>query len=252
MKIKILQLNIRFGLHLDRVIRYIKENDFDIVNLQEVSGGLFSSDKGNNYEKLIEHTGMEGELAIYVHRTGTVTSYRGNATLYKRDWIMLSNHVVWMKRYKEVDQIKTLDPRKTPRCALCVLLEKNGKQLLVINTHLAWGPTDMDALYKKNQVKKLYRWIKTHKDKPFILTGDFNLNPNTVIVRSLSSLGVNLVKRYGVTNTLNPRTHYARHLFPSGLPVDHIIVDKRIRVTKFFVEQKDLSDHLGLVMECEC
>jgi endonuclease/exonuclease/phosphatase family metal-dependent hydrolase len=251
MKIKILQLNIRFGLHLDRIIRYIKENDFDIVNLQEVAGGYFSSDKGNNYEKLIEHTGMEGELAIYVHRTGTVTSFRGNATLYKRNWIMLSNHTIWMKRYKEVDTMKTLDPRKSPRCALCTLLEKDGKQLLVINTHLAWGPTAMDALYKKNQADRLYRWIKNHDTKPFVLTGDFNLNPQTVIVRELSSLGVNLIKRNHVTNTLNPRVHYAKNLFPSGLPVDYIIADKRIKVEKFFVEQKDLSDHLGLVMACD-
>jgi endonuclease/exonuclease/phosphatase family metal-dependent hydrolase len=193
---------------------------------------------------------MQGQLGLYVSGSGEVSSFTANLTLYKKNWNTLYNHIIWMKRYKELKKPNSLDPRKYPRCATSTLIEKNGKQLMVINTHLAWGPTPDDALYKRNQAEKLYKFMKTHVTIPFILAGDFNLNPHTIIVSRFSLLGNNLTKKFRVTNTLNPKTHYAKHLFPSGLPVDYIISDKRLVVKKFCVEESvNLSDHFGLIAE---
>lgn len=250
MDIKFFQLNIEKGSHLDAVIDYIKKGKFDIVCLQEVAGGKLSSKRQNCYEMLLKQMKRQGEIAIYLSAAGDLSTFIGNATLFSSGWRMLSHHTIWLKRYREMNHI----PRewtRVPRCALAVLLEKNGKQIMVVNTHLAWGPTPDDAVYKKNQAEKLYQWLKTHIHAPFILAGDFNLNPHTVIVTRLSRLGNNLIKQYKVTNTLNLRTHSAKNLFPSGLPVDYVITDRRIRVKNFFVEETvDLSDHLGLVLTC--
>lgn len=250
MNIKVLQLNIEKGSHLDTVTTYIKRNNFDIVMLQEVTGGSFSHAGKNCFESILKKTVYQGELGIYIGAVGDISSFCGNATLFLPPWKMISSHIIWLKRYQEY---RVIPPEwiKVPRCALVVLLEKNGKKIMVVNTHLAWGPTSDDALYKRNQAEKLYLWMKAHTSIPFILAGDFNLNPHTVIVSRLSQLGNNLIKKYKVTNTLNPRTHRAKDLFPSGLPVDYIITDHRIRINNFFVEESvDLSDHLGLVLEC--
>lgn len=249
MTYRLLQLNIQKGRYLPAVIGYIQKGNFDIVCLQEVAGGNFAYNKKNCYEELIGQTGMSGELVPYINVAGDLTSYTGLATLYQKPWHQVANHIVWMKRYTEVTTAQELKGR-TPRCAEVTILKRNGTSLMVVNTHLAWGPTPTDTVYKKNQAEKLYRWIKAHRKSPMILAGDFNLNPQTKIVTKLGSLGVNLTKKYTVTNTLNPRTHYAKNLFPSGLPVDYVIADKRLVIKKFFVEKKvDLSDHFGLVTE---
>lgn len=244
------------GRFLSRIIRYIKENDFDIVALQEVSGNSFSYKRQNCFGDLIRETGYTGQLSTYVNTRGDISSYLANATLFKKSWKLHANHVIWMKRYTEVVKPEMVtNPilsnfRKTPRCALATLLEKNNFQVMVINTHLAWGPTPDDAVYKKNQATKLLKWIKAHSLNPYIITGDFNLNPRTLIVSRFSRLGNNLTLKYKAGNTLNPRTHKVKHLFPTGIPVDYIISDKQIKVGTFYLEDKvDLSDHLGLVAE---
>lgn len=250
MVIRLLQLNIQKGAHLDAVIRYIRNGRFDIVCLQEVAGGRFAHKRGNCYEDVIAQTGLMGQLAVYITVAGDVSSFIGNATFYRHPWALIVNHVVWLKRYQEVPHPTTVDQRRVARCALATTFRSRTRQILVVNTHLAWGPTPNDALYKRNQAEKLHRWIRAHDDIPFVLTGDFNLNPKTEIVSRLGRLGNNLTKQYHISNTLNPRVHYAKNLFPSGLPVDYIITDRRLTIKKFLVEEAaDLSDHYGLVAE---
>lgn len=247
---RLLQLNIWHGKQIEKIISYIKKGNFDIVCLQEVAAGYFAYRQINTYERLIHETGMTGQLVPYVSIAGEVVSYVGLATLFGKRLAMVGNHIVWMKRFEEVEKNEPLDFRRTPRCALATVVKENRKRLMVINTHLAWGPTPSDTVYKKNQAEKLYRWITKHTKDPVILAGDFNLNPHTTIVSKLSQLGVNLVTHNHITNTLNPRLHYAKNLFPSGLPVDYVIADRRLTIKKFFVEDRvDLSDHYGLVTE---
>lgn len=250
MTIRLLQLNLQKGARLDAVIRYIRRGNFDVACLQEVAGGRLAHRGRNCYEALVAQTGMMGQLGVYINVKGDISSYVGNATLFHTTWNCAANHVIWLKRYQELADPSCVDPRVVARCAVATILKHDDTELLIVNTHLVWGPTPYDALYKRSQADILYRWIKNHTKPPFILAGDFNLNPQTTIVTKLSHLGVNLTKRYRITNTLNPRTHYAKNLFPSGLPVDYVITDKRITVKKFFVEDRvDLSDHFGLVVE---
>lgn len=247
--IKLLQLNIEKGSHLPAVVRYINDHDFDIVCLQEVTSGRFSPTGVNCFERLRQKTGLEGILAPYIGLRGDASSYFANATLWQKKCEPIVSHTIWLKPYEEVSET-TMDFRYSPRCALAIFFVIDGKKLLVVNTHLAWGPTPDDAAYKRNQAEKLYIWLKAHRHDPIVLAGDFNLNQHTVIVSRFSTLGNNLTKQYKITNTLNPATHRTKMLFPSGLPVDYIISDRRVMVHKFFVENEvDLSDHLGLVVE---
>lgn len=249
MIIKLLQLNIEKGSHLPAVIGYINTHGFDIVCLQEVSSGRFSPTGVNCFERIRTQTGLEATLAPYIGFRGDPSTFFANATFWSKKCKSLTSHIIWLKRYEEVSKVPT-DFRYSPRCALAIFFTINGKKLLVVNTHLAWGPTPDDAAYKRNQAEKLYAWLKNHRNDPFVLTGDFNLNPHTLIVSRFSTLGNNLTKQYGITNTLNPRTHIAKLLFPSGLPVDYIIADIRLRVREFHVEEDvDLSDHFGLIAE---
>jgi len=248
MIIKLLQLNIEKGKRLGEIATYIKRGNFDIVCLQEVTSGKFSATGINTFETLKKETGLDGFLAPYLGFAGDASSCFANATLFGARASLVVNHTIWLKRYEEVSSLK-LKYEKMPRAALAVLLNIHGKKLMVINTHLAWGPTPQERVYQTNQASKLYEWIRNHREDPFVLTGDFNLNPHTFTVARLGSLGTNLITKYKITNTLNPMTHRVPALFPSGIACDYIITDRRLAITNFFVEeQADLSDHFGLVV----
>lgn len=249
MTIKLLQLNIEKGKRLDAINDYIRRGNFDIVCLQEVTSGKFSTGGINTFETLKKETHLDGLLSPYLGFRGDPSSFFANATLWSKKCALIVSDTIWLKRYEEVLKA-TMDWRFSPRSALAIFFTIDGKKLLVVNTHLAWGPTPDDAAYKRNQAEKLYAWMKNHRHDPFILTGDFNLNQHTITVSRFSTLGNNLTKQYKITNTLNPRTHSVKMLFPSGLPVDYIIADKRVTIHKFFVEERvDLSDHFGLITE---
>jgi endonuclease/exonuclease/phosphatase family metal-dependent hydrolase len=129
-----------------------------------------------------------------------------------------------------------------------MFFEKNSvaKIFTVVTSHLVRGRASEDKPYKANQAKILLNFLKTLKN-PFILTGDFNLNPQTQIVDSFSQLAKNLILQKGITNTLNPRTHRLKELFPKGMAVDYIFVSEGIGVLDFhLVDHPDISDHLGL------
>lgn len=85
---------------------------------------------------------------------------------------------------------------------------------------------------------------------PWILSGDFNVIADTMVIRSLNEIGRNLASEIGYPNTLNARTHKANHLFPPGLAVDYVYVNRDLDVTSFqLIDTPDLSDHFGYLLE---
>ncbi len=86
---------------------------------------------------------------------------------------------------------------------------------------------------------------------PFILTGDFNVRPDTQLIKNFDTLARNLTSEHKITNTLNAQTHRAVEIFPPGIAVDYIYITDDIKVNKFEVIAETLSDHLGLQAELE-
>ena len=145
------------------------------------------------------------------------------------------------------------DPRweNVPNSTLVTQFKSLNKSFFVINTHGAWSPKAVDTPEKMRQGKILYEYIKKLR-APFILAGDLNLTKDTIVIKNYQSLSANLIDRYNVMNTLNPRLHYAKELFPKGLAVDYIFTSPEIRVKKFkVIDDIDLSDHLGLKLKFE-
>ncbi len=263
MSLKLLHLNIFQGKLLPAIIDYVKKEDFDILHFQEVSGGSFS--KGGKWagprEDLTDATpetvgidcfseikkqlAYEGILNVTIARRDDHASYFGNATFFKKSLKLVDMQELFLKPYEELDDLPTV-PQEAPRAALITTFSFGGKEIKFINCHLAWGPNGGDEPHKLKQGKILYEYLQSLKD-PFILTGDFNVDAKSKIVMWFSTLAQNLVVEHGITNTLNPNVHAAKHLFPIGLGVDFAFVTKDIPVKDFhLVDTPDLSDHLGL------
>jgi len=248
MRIKFFQLNIYMGKWLDNLIDYLKKEDFDILCFQEVSGGRISFHRDNTFQKIID-LGYDGEISVNWRLKGYEHSFIGNATFFKRSFTLLEKTEVWLREYREIEDPKNRESRNDPKASLSLLLEKGGVKLRVVNAHLAWTPTPHDSKEKIRQATLFYEYLKTIKS-PFLITGDFNVEKHTEVVKMINKIGRNLTSENNVTNTLNSRLHKAPHLFPPGLAVDYIYISKDIKVEKFEVIDQDLSDHLGLYLEC--
>lgn len=251
MIIKLLHLNILYGRYIDALVHYLKDKDFDILCFQEVGNGRVSAHGTDNFEEIKTRLGYHGEKAISWHVAGDNESYEANAILFKPTLKLISKEVVWLKEFAKVVDFETRQFQADPRTALMLELEKDGKTFSVVTTHLSWGPNSEDEPHKLEVGKKLFEYMQ-HVQPPFILTGDFNVNPSTKLVSMINKLGRNLTADNHVTNTLNPRTHKATHLFPPGLAVDYIYVTEGINIKQFKVlDSLDISDHLGLYLEFE-
>ncbi len=253
MQVKLLQLNIWYGKYLEEIVSFVKKHDFDILHFQEVSGGRFSDRTNDLFTVLKEELGLSGVQAKTWNIQGEKESYEGNATLFKQSLRLEKEAAVYLKPYREIADYEKRDIHQDPRCAIVTTFSLSGKRLTTVNTHLTVGPNSEDKPYKVEQGKILYEYMQT-VPTPFILSGDFNVNPKSQIVRWIDTLARNLTTEHTVANTLNPKIHRASHLFPPGIAVDYIYVSQDIQVKSFSVIQDDearLSDHLGLTVKIE-
>ncbi len=252
MLIKLLSLNILYGKYLDNIIKYVKKENFDILCFQEVSGGELSFHKNNCYTDITNKLGYKGEKIVSWHVAQDKESYEANVIFYKPSFQMIRKKGIWLSPFYEVPRIKPRKFEDDPRTVLRLALYKDGKEITIVTTHLAWSPDADDAPHKLEQGRRFFEYLQGI-ERPFILTGDFNLGPHTQVAKWINLLGRNLIVEHNITNTLNLRNHKAKdELSPEGLAVDYIYVTEGVHVKKFKVlNDLDLSDHLGLYLECE-
>lgn len=256
MKISLLQLNIEAGRKFSDLVIFINKNNFDVIQLQEVTGGEFSKYQPglNVFEELKQQISMDGELSVTMHKTSDPASYFGNATFFRKELSLLKKETVWLHPFREVEGFSHGDPdiiRSFPRSLLGLQFAHGNNSFWCLNTHLAWGPTQEDEPHKIEQGKILTDYVSSLKE-PFILSGDFNVWKESKIVKELELLAINHAVKNNVTNTLNPALHRASHLFPQGLAVDFIFTHPSLTVNNFsLVDKPDLSDHYGMRIEVE-
>lgn len=249
MVIKFFQLNILKGKFLDRIIDFVKDNDFDILHFQEVTGSNITYGNEDCFEKIKKALDYGGEIALTMNLTGDKKSYFANATFFKKNFSVQKKEIIWLKKYKEIVDYNSRRVQDDPRCALVLEFKIKNRPVKFINTHLAWGPTPADKKFKLIQGKRLACYVNS-LNQPFVLSGDFNVVPSSKIVSWLSKRALNLTVKNKIDNTLNLRVHSIKNIIPSGLAVDYIFMEKSLKVNRFrLVDKPDLSDHFGLAAE---
>ncbi len=252
MTIKVLQLNIEKGRFIDRIIQFINDRDFDIINFQEVSGGILTYNHIDCMQLLKKSLDQYWVrfVACYGHLDDP-SSYQGNAIFIKKSHEFIKEKVLWYKSFARLSKDEAEDFPSLPRNALAVLMKINNVPVWSINTHLPW--TKKAYIESEARVElsgKINDFIK-ESGEPFVLSGDFNASPELKSVTIFSSAGRNLTVENDISNTLNPHTHRAAaSLFPGGAAVDYIIAAKSLEILSFRVlTEPDLSDHLALYAE---
>ncbi len=247
---KLFQLNIYGGFNLDKILDFVHKEKPDVVHFQEVTGGVWGHHP-DVYSVLKAEKDYRISFAPAAIIEGDAKSYLGNATLYKKEYTAESVEIFFMNQmisYKEkpVGQFESY-----PRNGIDVSIKVAGTSVHFVNVHMVWGITPHDEPYKIVQHQKLIQYIQK-TPSPWLLTGDFNITPDSNLVKSLNSLGKNLSESLDYPNTLNPNIHKAKHLFPKGLPVDYVYASTNVKIKHIrLVDELDLSDHYGYMVEFE-
>lgn len=256
MIIKLLQLNINADNYWDKLIPYLTSHDFDIIQLQELSGkdtviGNINSQRDTFAElQTILQDKYYGELSISQRYTSSLDSYMGSGTFYKKSFSLVKKKEIILSLTHEYFPSDKTSYEEVGRTLLHLIFAIKGKHISFLNTHFAWGPNNIEKPHQTKQGEVLLNYLQTVKE-PFVLTGDFNLTPKQPLMQKISKLVRNLTEEHHLTNTLDPENHRAKHLFPKGLAVDYIFTSNDLKVKNFAVINEGLSDHFGLTAEIE-
>lgn len=180
-----------------------------------------------NYEFCQVHEGVYG-ISTFVHKDIKILE-KGEVT------VAIGNYYD-----SGVDSISRDHDRKL----LWLEVEIGGKNILIANTHLTHRPEGkLDSEKRLNQSKIIAEFLQKF-DCPKILSGDFNLLPDTESIKIIENSGMrNLVKEYSVTSTRTP-------VYTKPLKfADYIFVSPEIKVNDFRVLPDVVSDHSPLLLD---
>lgn len=249
---KIITLNTWAGnAGLDLLQTFFKKyKNVDIFCLQEiwkVSGGTkkedvvgIGADHAHTYFDLIRNALPEHAFFFHPHYSNCF----GLATFIHKSIDISEEGELFVYKERGTYSTDLKDIGNHARNIQYVAIEQGAKRLGVINFHGLWnglGKSDTDD--RLLQSDKIVGFLKDFP-RPYILTGDFNLLPDTKSIQKIEQLGVrNLIREYGITST---RTS----LYTKSLQyADYTFVTPDIDVKEFKILPEEVSDHAALYLE---
>jgi endonuclease/exonuclease/phosphatase family metal-dependent hydrolase len=131
-----------------------------------------------------------------------------------------------------------------PRLVQWVVVPHGDEQLLVANFHGHHLPGEkIDTEDRIDQSKRVRAAIGSFEG-PKVLTGDFNLWPETESLAILASGLKDLIKEHGITSTRS-----SNHFHWPRKYSDYTLVSPELTVAEFKVLPDEVSDHLPLVLD---
>jgi endonuclease/exonuclease/phosphatase family metal-dependent hydrolase len=230
---RVMTYNIHHGegtdgkVDLNRIAEVILTQRADIVALQEVDRGVERTGRRDLIAELASLTGMNYAFGKNIDYQG---GDYGNAVLTRFQILKQQNHHYKMIRPGE------------QRGLLKALLTLEGKQLLLLNTHLDYRRDDAERLSNMDEIKEI---LEQHKGMRVILCGDFNDIPDSRTHRKARETFVDVWGRVGKGEGLT---------YSSTQPqkrIDYIFAKKERAVApiRAWVVESNGSDHLPVVVE---
>lgn len=238
----------------DKLLRFFKSHkDVDIFCLQEIYSTPYEQLEGRTSGKDIEdaktmvHGGQEIAAQLDTHiayfRPHHLENY-GLMMLVKKGLYVIFEGDVFV--YKDKDHIPEGDVGFHSRNVQFVTIETEKGNRSILNFHGLWnGEGKGDSGDRLLQSDRMLKFMETLSN-PFVITGDFNLLPDTKSIKKLEDFGLrNLIKEYGITST---RTSY--YTKPEKF-ADYAFSSKGIIVNDFQVLPDEVSDHSALYLDFE-
>jgi endonuclease/exonuclease/phosphatase family metal-dependent hydrolase len=245
---KFIQLNICRGFLKMYAIDFLKKENADIINLQEVSGGMgtTNTDYFDTKESLQKALGYR-----YSFYSPTIEGRFGKHFVSEGQ-LMLSRYPITYKKsvymHGKPDFRSSFVGKRDRNVEVLqhARIKAGDKTINLLNYHgfLIWGSRAGNKTTEAYSKVILEHMDAASRDEYVILSGDFNLSPASKSLRMISGRYPDLISRYKIKTTRN-------ELSREKTPVDNIFVNDRVRVKSFRVPRVYISDHLPLVMSFE-
>lgn len=206
------------------IYNYLKDNDIDILALQEVFGRC-SDDLEVLLKNKYHMVGKYRFLSKFLLR-------RFN----EKNPIITKYKIISFKTYN-----LPFIPSLLKRVITHVVIEYKGKEISIYNTHLEVRNLNV----KKRQLNKIYSILK-EDSREKILMGDFNLKTNKPLfldfIESLEEIGM---VRVPLDEKTLKQSRYSRE-------IDHIFISSKFKLkNKQVIKDLDISDHYPVIVELE-
>lgn len=260
---KLLDLNVGIKINnTTQVAEVIKKEDASIVAIQEIVRHL----EDKVFEEFKSKTGIENvvgdkypykffgpfwiteafrkEGKIYRDFGGLIE--QGNEILSKYPMVEAeSEH--YYKTYSYALDWTNWKKEDHGRALITAELDIAGKRLQVLNIHGIWTE---DKKGDERTIRECQFVVDKAKRKKIstIITGDFNLLPETKSINLINTDFVNLVEKYNIKTT---RPDFNDGLWTGRIVVDYVFVSQDIEVKDFKVIETEITDHFPLLLEFE-
>ncbi len=274
--LKLIQLNCLMFTYFEELLKFLKSQDADIINLQEATtGNILEFSNGKYLEKLANELNMQ---IIYAPFTTNESQDKqldwfGNAILTRLNIIDYGIHwlhngqaeagKITFEENQRLQQAVKINRNSAypivynqPKNLVWALLSHNGKVCRNITTHFTATQKCTETLQMIQEAQKVCDFIDNQKDLPTFLTGDLNIHQGAGCIANLKTK-LELVNQ-DTLNTLTPSIHQIflpkyQQLDPNlkdGLSVDYVF-QKYIKINQFEILNVKISDHLPIVVEFE-
>ncbi len=244
---KIITLNLWGGKIKKELFDFIEKSTADVFCFQEVFNSL--SDKSLAL-KFINQSEVAGDLFQNIKKLRPdmegyfqPTSNRayGLAIFIKKSIKVIETRGVLIHD-GSLHQADILADQQN-RFLQIIRFSLNNSEYVIMNLHGHWTRDGLDNPYIINQTEKIIKEIDNFSTLPVILSGDFNLSPDSVSIKKLSKKLKNLILENNITST---RTKYCPYPIRFA---DYIFVNEKVEVKGFIVLPDNVSDHYPLLIE---
>ncbi len=232
-KFRVMTYNIHHGEGLDgrtdlrRIAGLIRQEQADIVALQEVDKGVERTTRRDFPAELAALTGMTCVFSNNFHYQG---GEYGNAVLTRFPVKHSTNTHYKMLRSGE------------QRGILQLVLDIGGREVLFMDTHIDFRGDDTERLLNVAEISQL---IQRYRPLPMILCGDFNDTPTSRTYQRVAEQFADTWVLAGSGEGLTiPADHPAKR-------IDYIWISRNgpLSPLKAWVPTSNASDHLPVVAE---
>lgn len=258
-------LNINIGIKINNtkeISKFIKEQNADFVAIQEIVRHLEDS----VYEEFKSKSGVESEVgALYPYKffgpLWVTDAFRKEGKIHREfgGYIEQGNEIMakypiteatnehYYKTYSYALDWTNWQTEDHGRAVVISEHDVNGKKLRILNLHGIWTS---DKKGDRRTIEECTYILNRalDKDLPTIITGDFNLAPETESIAVINKSFRNLVSEYNIKST---RPDFKDNIDVGLNVVDYIFVNDKIKVDNFEVINTNVSDHLPLLLDFE-
>lgn len=252
MILKVVQLNLFKGKFLDAALDFLKSQNPDLICLQEVTAGRVNFHEKTDadlFAILKARLGLFGIFLSDVKISDEQGARFGNAVFSKRP--ILESKVFPLKDFRAMTLSEFSNNTNNvwadlPRHMLDATIDFESRKIHAISVHGRRIAPPADDEENLRQAKLVAEYLRSLGNQMYIMGGDFNMPPDSEVIKIISSVARNLMVGRPITQTLNPRVH---ELGDNGYLVDYIFTSSHFSTKSLEVPQVDVSDHLPVVAE---